>query len=53
MRRGEQAEALDRLNARDAGKPEVHQHDVGAQIEDDLDSIVGVGCLADEIETAG
>src|SRR5439155_7301400 len=49
---GEHAEPLDRLDPRDPGKPQIHQHDVRTQLEDHLDRVLSVGGLADDIETA-
>ncbi len=34
------------------GEPQIHQHDVWAHIDDDLDRVLSVGGLADELEAA-
>ncbi len=49
---GEQGELLDRVHARAVGKPEVHEHDVGADVNDEPDGVSRVGRFADEAKPA-
>ena len=48
----EQRELLDQLDAGNPRKSQVHQHDVGAQVDDDLDGVVCVRRFADDLEPA-
>ena len=46
----EQPEPFDRLHARHAGEPDVHQHDVRAHVDHQPDGVWSVSGLTDELE---
>jgi len=48
---GEQPEPLDHLNAGDAREPDVREHDIGAQLEHELDRVLAAGGLRDELQS--